>query len=316
MYKNILSRLFCGVYLFLIMYPVVDIKECRADEQNYGTATLKVTKLDQSIYFPQQKGKPGVPGIALNGIIYLDGIKLGYLPNDYTATFKIPAKKTTQEITIKLDSNLSPLRDANIVDTDETISSQKYISGISPNDLITFSFYTKTDNTDNSMFFPRELAVLTDFTHTHALPQEIQSTLNKAKVINVTIDTNLKSKIIKESPPYNIPQGQEKTVKDTIKIIHTVTTEDKSSESQALKLKIPFVETDIRKEVQKTISKSDAEWSEVERSVKIIGDGKPIKVVWSELYRTGTAKVEVDGKIIDIPFEYKDDFDLILETLK
>jgi hypothetical protein len=47
--------------------------------------------------------------------------------------------------------------------------------------------------------------------------------------------------------------------------------------------------------------------------VTINGNGKPARVVWVEYYRTGVATVRYDRSVLHIPFEYKEDFDLLTE---
>jgi hypothetical protein len=43
---------------------------------------------------------------------------------------------------------------------------------------------------------------------------------------------------------------------------------------------------------------------------------EPVHVVWVDLYRTGKAKVEVDGQQMELPFEFKEDFDLLTEPAR
>ena len=146
--------------------------------------------------------------------------------------------------------------------------------------------------------------------------ESFQASNNETKIniIELKLDNKLTSKVVKESPAYKVPKGQEKIVEDSVRLVHTVTTTNTSSIDESLKSRWGFIEKGIRSEIQKSTSKSDAVETEVKRSVRIIGDGQTVKVVWNELYRTGTAKIVVDGKTSVVPFEYKEDFDLTLEA--
>ncbi len=132
----------------------------------------------------------------------------------------------------------------------------------------------------------------------------------KYKLISVKMDKQMKSVDLKESPVYRLPSGQEKVVEDTLRLRHTVScTLTKSLEAE-LKADLVAVQASIRGGIQKSNSRSYSVESELKRSVKLIGNGQPLKVVWCELYRTGTAVIEVKGKRQTVPFTYKEDFDL------
>ena len=55
--------------------------------------------------------------------------------------------------------------------------------------------------------------------------------------------------------------------------------------------------------------------TEVKRSVTITGTDSTsgVRVVWVEYYRTGKAKVRIDNQEVELPFEFREDFDLLLE---
>lgn len=137
---------------------------------------------------------------------------------------------------------------------------------------------------------------------------------NTSQILELKLDSQLKSRRVKVSPAYRIPKGNEQIVEDSVKVSHTVTTADQSSTERELKLSWGILQTDIRSAIQRSTGKSDSVDSELKRSIKIIGDGQAVRVVWNELYRTGIAVVKSSGGTVAVPFEYKEGFDLTLES--
>jgi hypothetical protein len=72
----------------------------------------------------------------------------------------------------------------------------------------------------------------------------------------------------------------------------------------------------IRHSVEESASRSYGVETERKRSVTIKGSGSSagVRVVWVDYYITGRAKVMIDGKEVEFPFEFKEDFDLLTEA--
>lgn len=136
---------------------------------------------------------------------------------------------------------------------------------------------------------------------------------------SVTLDVKLKKKVVKESPPIRLARGTEKVIEDNYKILHSVTMSKGWNAGADVKGKATVLwqelEIGIRAGIEKSESKSYGAEEWLKRSVTIKGDGSKamVKVVWVEYIRTGTAKVVIDGKEVEVPFEFREDFDLLTE---
>ncbi len=143
-----------------------------------------------------------------------------------------------------------------------------------------------------------------------------------AKVVSVSLDTNLKDVVVKKSPPIKLAAGSSKVVEDTIRIKHSVTVSDGWKTEAGVKSSVqtfwPSIEGGIRYEVQHSKGQTYEVETERKRSVTINGGGSSegTRVVWVEYYRTGTAKVMIGKKEVQVPFEFKEDFDLLTEDAK
>lgn len=140
------------------------------------------------------------------------------------------------------------------------------------------------------------------------------------EVLSIKLNDKLESEVFKRSPIYQVPTGQEKIVEDTVRFRKTSSLSvSKSLEAEA-KLNLEFVELGVRGKLEKIYSESFTEEHEFKRSVRLLGNGKALQVVWIHLYRTGVAEVEyVSGyekRHTQIPFRYRDGFDLILEEVQ
>jgi hypothetical protein len=142
-----------------------------------------------------------------------------------------------------------------------------------------------------------------------------------AKVLSVKFDKELKAVVVKTSPAIKLPAGATKTVEDTIRVKHSVTLTEGWTAAGEVKSKVKLywlpIEGGVRYEVQKSTSQSYETETERKRSVTLTGNGTSASsVVWVEYYRTGTAKVSINGSEIELPFEFREDFDLVAEESK
>jgi hypothetical protein len=126
--------------------------------------------------------------------------------------------------------------------------------------------------------------------------------------------------VIKESPPFEKVPGAEKTIEDTVRVTHTVTVANSWKAEAELKARVYAGFGDLKARIKVEMEEKTGHTYGVEtvrkRSVILKGDGSygRIKVVWVKYYRTGTAKIKVDGMVIDVPIEFEEDFDLIPEN--
>lgn len=141
------------------------------------------------------------------------------------------------------------------------------------------------------------------------------------RLISVAFDTELKQKRTKTSPPIRLPENTEKVWEDTIKVQHSVTTSSTWKAEAEVKGKVSVwfaeVETSVRSGIERSTSRTYGVETERKRSVTLKGDHSPQmrRVVWVDVYRTGTATLDIGGEIVSIPFEFKEDFDLLAETV-
>ncbi len=207
------SLFFIIIFIIFLVYPDNRICLAQENQNNIGTATLKAVRENR------------FEGWIVQSNIFVDGHQIGMLTAGDTKEFSIPADGEKQIFAIK-EPYYGKVMDERKI-------------RVLPNDIIIleFNFYsiTKIDVKHGSDENNKTLT---------------NDNQNQIKIIELKLNNTLKQKIIKESPNYNIPQGQEKLVEDTLKIVHTVTTEEKSSSSNTFKLKILLIETDIRKEIQ------------------------------------------------------------------
>ena len=123
---------------------------------------------------------------------------------------------------------------------------------------------------------------------------------------------------LKESPPISLAIGTEKTISDKVRITHTVSIAEGWSAATEIHATLEGawgeIGGNIRKEIERSTNKSYAVETERERSVTIKGtEGAKPKVVWVEYRRVGKAKIQIDGREFEVPFEFREDFDLLTE---
>jgi hypothetical protein len=142
--------------------------------------------------------------------------------------------------------------------------------------------------------------------------------IRPAQILSVTLNNKMKLVRIKESPPISLARGTEKTVSDTVKVRHAVTIASKWRVEAEVKAAVDVVwasaKIRVKTEIEKATNQTYAEETERRRSVTLKGDGSSkVIVVWVEYYRTGTTTMMVNGREVEVPFEFKEDFDLTTE---
>ncbi len=187
-----------------------------------------------------------------------------------------------------------------------------------------FVSFTKTSEFDiepgNS--YVVELTCSRTFTGDIAMSTTIQKEANAISngiVSSIVLDKKLKSVVLKESPPIKLARGTEKVVTDTVRVQHSVSIASSWKVEAQLKAAADIVwasaSLDIKAKIEKSTNTTFATETERTRSVTLKGDASSgkTKVVWVEYYRTGKAKVILNGKEVEVPFEFKEDFDLLTE---
>lgn len=139
-----------------------------------------------------------------------------------------------------------------------------------------------------------------------------------AQAVSVVLDRQMKSVVLKESPPIRLAAGTRKLVEDTVRVRHEVRIASHWKVEGELRARADAVWASaslrIRAEIEKSTSTTLQTESERRRNVTVEGGGtKAKKVVWVEYYRTGRARMLVEGKEIEVPFEFREDFDLLTE---
>ena len=142
------------------------------------------------------------------------------------------------------------------------------------------------------------------------------------KIVSIRLDEELQSKVVKKSQPIRLAANTEKVVEDTVRVQHSVTIKDSWKAEAEVSGKVTAwfveVETAVRGGIEQSTSRMYGTETERKRNVTIKGTGaaKGVRIVWVEYYRTGIAKMKVDGVEFELPFEFRDDFDLLTEDEK
>lgn len=155
------------------------------------------------------------------------------------------------------------------------------------------------------------------------LTKQVRETWAKPgiKLVSLHLDEEMKQVVVKKSPPIRLAPDTEKDVKDTIRIHHTTSVSNTwKAETEARgKVHAWFfeIETALRGGIERSTNKTYGAEEEKERKVTVRGTktGNGVRVIWVDYYRTGKAKVELDGEVLELPFEFKEDFDLVTEAV-
>ena len=130
----------------------------------------------------------------------------------------------------------------------------------------------------------------------------------RPEVLSIQLDVEMKSKVLKKSPPIqNAELGG-----------HSVTiTEGWKAEADirgSVSAWGAELQAGVKAGVEKSTSRTYGVETSKERSVPV--GVKKVHVVWVEFYRTGVAKVKMDGVMLELPFEFRDDWGLLTEEAK
>jgi len=149
--------------------------------------------------------------------------------------------------------------------------------------------------------------------------QEVPEDWDRPKVLKVALDPQLKAVVIKKSPSIRLARGTEKTVQDTLTVKHEVKITKHWKVEAALRSQflvgLAFFDAQVRGEIESITHNDYSVESSRTRSVVVRGDASQahIRVVWVEYYRTGIATVRICDRTTLVPFEFREDFDLLTE---
>jgi tetratricopeptide (TPR) repeat protein len=141
----------------------------------------------------------------------------------------------------------------------------------------------------------------------------------KVTVLSMNLDEELKKVVTKKGPIICLPLNTEKLVEDTVTIRHSTTVTDGWKAEPEVRGKVSAwwveVEAALKDGIERSTSKTYGVETETKRSVTIKGTDSTsgFRVVWVEYYRTGKAKVRIDNQEVELPFEFREDFDLLTE---
>lgn len=147
---------------------------------------------------------------------------------------------------------------------------------------------------------------------------ELREASPGARVLSVSLDEGVERKVVKKSPPLTLAPGTRKVVEDTVRVRHeaTVGAARWGGVEARGRVRVAWLELEggVRAGVERTTGRTCGVESERRRSVVLKGGGPPVRVVWVEYYRTGTARAEVGRQVVEFPFLLRDDFDLLTEA--
>ena len=194
---------------------------------------------------------------------------------------------------------------------------------------IEINFYDISDNkkTSKKYFLVRrsgeEIAVELGFRPPNVSSYfNVSSEINAdaAKISRVELDRTLKAITLKESPPIQLAPNTEKFVEDSMTLSHEVKTSTTWTVGADLKAQVnaawAAVTVGILGKLESVTSSDYSVETKRTRSVTIKGGSPPVKVVWVEYFRTGTAIVAINGREVRVPFEIDEDFDLVTEPAR
>ena len=137
------------------------------------------------------------------------------------------------------------------------------------------------------------------------------------KVKSVRFDPTMKKVVTKRSPVINLAPNTQKVVEDTVRVQHSTTTSNSFRLGAEVGGMIEVWGVNLKSAIQGhkewTSSKTEGSETEVKRSVTVNHSPFGVHIVWVDYYRTGTASVVIDGKTFELPFEFREDFDLVTE---
>lgn len=139
----------------------------------------------------------------------------------------------------------------------------------------------------------------------------------KIKVLSVKFDSTMKKVVTKRSPVITMAPNTQKVIEDTVRVTHSTTQSDSFRVGIQIRGMLSAwwgeLEAFIHGHKEWTTSKTAGTETEAKRSVTVGHSPQGVHVVWVDYFRTGVATVEIDGQKIELPFEFREDFDLLAE---
>lgn len=141
----------------------------------------------------------------------------------------------------------------------------------------------------------------------------------KIKVLSVKFDSTMKKVVTKRSPAITMAPNTQKVIEDTVRVTHSTTQSDSFRVGMQIRGMLSAwwgeLEAFIHGHKEWTTSKTAGTETEAKRSVTVGHSPEGVHVVWVDYFRTGVATVVIDGEKIELPFEFREDFDLLTEPV-
>lgn len=137
-----------------------------------------------------------------------------------------------------------------------------------------------------------------------------QPKIRQVAASSVVFDKRLKYVEVKESPPFQVPDGAVERKREEYTVRHSVGVQKGTQVEGELRGKLGIVEASIKASIEHSTSTTYEESKTTSREVEIRGGKDPVKLVWFETYRTGKSITIVDGQTYEVPFEFREGWDL------
>ena len=139
---------------------------------------------------------------------------------------------------------------------------------------------------------------------------ERKPTLISLFVTYITLDKTLKSVEVRESASIVAASDSPQVKKEEYTVKHTIGVQDGAKLETEVKGKLWVIEASIKGQIERITNRTYEESKTTTREVIVPANGKKYKLVWLETYRTGKAITVINGKKHEIPFEFRDGWDL------
>lgn len=155
----------------------------------------------------------------------------------------------------------------------------------------------------------------------YEVSREVAEDWRAPEVIAVKHVSDLEQEVLKRGAKIKVRDNVGKVVKDTLLLRHSATISDSWKTEEQIRKSATAgwfsISSDISKEIQRTTHQTFETEKATERSVTITPrKAEYVRVVWINLYRTGTVTFKDGGKEVTAPFRFLEDFDLVLEDVE
>ncbi|HQX51246.1 MAG TPA: hypothetical protein PLR25_15125 [Planctomycetaceae bacterium] len=128
----------------------------------------------------------------------------------------------------------------------------------------------------------------------------------------IVIDKDRTNEVVRESAPITVPQGATEVKREEYTVRKSLSVATGWNVQGEGKARAYFVELGIMAGLSRTSMDVSEESTTSTREVTVPGNGRAYKVVWMETFKTGKAfvRTQSDGPITEIPFKFREGWDL------